>query len=206
MTAEDWTALGTVTLSFLTLLTLIVSIVLAKANFNGLTKVQEQVEQNQKLISIEEKRDMQAYKVSGWLEISEDEGDFYPSGVVLGYREMNASSGKIFNGSNQPIYQVAGSLLNLSEIYQGGNFRETQTFNLGTVPPGSTVSIPLDFNYRQEILANYHEIFGANNDDDFSNWMMNPIEINFKFRDSEEVWWERTINCRLVRLEDHDET
>ena len=199
MTAIDWTAIGTVSLSVLTFLTLVVSVVLARANFTGLQKVQEQVDQNRKLINIEEKRDLQAYKISGWLSVSENNGDltefprrFNPNATL--------SSAEIKNGSNQPIYEVTGSFWNLETNYNDGRHRHIDSFDLGTIPPGAHESVPISWNYRGEQIASYKSIFGENKNGEFSKWLMKPVEISFRFRDSEEVWWERTVKCRMERI------
>ena len=153
-----------------------------------------QTKKTNEIIEIEQKRDTQAYKISGWLVISKDHGD---TGMAFGGR--TPSSAQIFNGSNQPIYEVTGRIWNMSVSYENGTYREVQTFDLGTVPPGDQVEISIENAYLQEQSANYRELFGEHFAD-FSAWFMKPLEISFTFRDSEEVWWERTVDSRMKKI------
>lgn len=155
--------------------------------------LKDQSNKTNELIEIEQKRDLQAYKISGWLSISKDGSDMgFSSGGI-------PSKANVYNASNQPIYEVTGTIWNTATTYESGLHRQVQTFDLGTIPPGDRVNFQLDRDYRQEQTAVYRGIYG-DHAAAFSAWMMKPIEISFKFRDSEEIWWERTIDCRMKRL------
>lgn len=159
--------------------------------------LKDQSQKTIQIIEIEQKRDLQAYKISGWLTVSTDHGD---TGSAVA-RGRTPSAAQIFNGSNQPIYDVTGKIWNTAIVYSNGTCREIQTFDLGTVPPATQIRVNISDDYVQEQKSAYIGIYGPRLSE-FSGWFMKPLEISFKFRDSEDIWWERDLNCRMRKLED----
>jgi len=182
MTSNDWISLS----SCLSALATCASAILF---LRSITLTRRQSDISQSLVNIESKRDIQAYSIAGWITRDVASSYFGSTAKIC-----------INNPTNQPIYEVSGSVIEIRNAAMQDQSREISNFEVRIILPNDCFTSHLTREYTDEIHLEFIEKYGQKPQRDFIDYLLEPLTVSFKFRDTEQNWWMRGQNGSISKL------